>query len=84
MEILSTLLVGSLAVPLPAVAGGFESLRPLWAVLVPWPPLIVVSGESRRNLRQFWTLAAAQFGWCGRCCPVVLEGRGRQTHLWQE
>ena len=82
-------MLGSLAPSaLPAVAlSSFESLRPLWAVLVSLLaiPLIVVSGESRRNLREFWTLAAAliKVGLVWSMLPWVLEGRVAETHLWQ-
>ena len=39
----------------------FESVRPLWAVLVSLLaiPLILLAGERRRNLRESWTLLAA-------------------------
>ncbi|MBD3219941.1 monovalent cation/H+ antiporter subunit D family protein [bacterium] len=63
----------------------FESLRPLWAVLVSLLaiPLILLSGERRPNLRESWTLLAAfvKAGLVWSLLPDVLDGRVAVTSL---
>ncbi len=65
----------------------FHSTRPLWALLVSLLaiPLIVASGEKRRNLRETWTLLAAVLKtllvWS--MLPWVLSGRVAEISLWK-
>jgi len=63
------------------------SLRPLLAVLVSLGavPLIVASGERRRNLREAWTLLAAlaKAGLVLSMLPDVLAGRVLECRLWE-
>src|SRR6056297_3342206 len=63
----------------------FESVRPLWAVLVSLLaiPLILLAGERRRNLREGWTLLAAfvKAGLVWSLLPDVLQGDVAVTRL---
>ncbi len=63
----------------------FESVRPLWAVLVSLLaiPLILLAGERRRNLREGWTLLAAfvKAGLVWSLLPDVLQGEVAVTRL---
>ncbi len=65
----------------------FSSLAPLLAILVSVVGtfLIVGTGERRRNLREFWSVAAGvvQFLLVVSMAPAVLAGRTPQLRLFQ-
>lgn len=62
------------------------SLRPLWAVLIPFiASILIVFSGSRPNLRESWTVIAALALWflIGSLLHDFLIGRAALTVLWE-